>query len=233
MQAVYALAAPFNATVAIAHHPGLNGNGRPMGSSLFTSLADFCLKVSHKGGVVSTYVEKMKNGPDGITARYYTQLVDFDTDKIGLPVKAPVVREMTDAELEDRKAKRPPKPNVEAENATDDAAVARLERLAPDVVAALRQITVPTLLREMAPLLSKGKDEADLKDEQKGTPFASRIRRLTRLIGTAKAPGILAPFAAARTGGRTSPHRLIPIAPLSAEDELPAEDDEPSDAPAS
>src|SRR5262249_41121443 len=64
MQAVYALAAPFNATVAIAHHPGLNGNGRPMGSSLFTSLADFCLKVSHKGGVVSTYVEKMKNGPD-------------------------------------------------------------------------------------------------------------------------------------------------------------------------
>jgi hypothetical protein len=54
MQAVYALAAPFNATVVIAHHPGHSGNGRPMGSSLFTSLADFCLMASHKAGVVST-----------------------------------------------------------------------------------------------------------------------------------------------------------------------------------
>ena len=33
MQAVYALAAPFGATVVIAHHPGLNSSGRPMGSS--------------------------------------------------------------------------------------------------------------------------------------------------------------------------------------------------------
>src|SRR5262249_25587289 len=37
MQAVYDLAAPFNATVVIAHHPGLSGSGRPMGSSLFMS----------------------------------------------------------------------------------------------------------------------------------------------------------------------------------------------------
>jgi hypothetical protein len=62
MQAVYALAAPFGATVVIAHHPGLNSSGRPMGSSLFTSLADFCLTAIHKDGVVSTKVEKMKNG---------------------------------------------------------------------------------------------------------------------------------------------------------------------------
>lgn len=139
MQAVYALAAPFRATVVIAHHPGLSGGGRPMGSSLFTSLADFCLKASHKGGVVSTHVEKMKNGPDGFTARYQTELVAFDKDDLGLPVEAPVVRALTAAELEEHKAKRTPKPNVEAENATDDAGVAQLERLAPDIVAALRK----------------------------------------------------------------------------------------------
>lgn len=232
MQAVYAVAAPFRATVVIAHHPGLSGGGRPMGSSLFTSLADFCLKASHKGGVVSTYVEKMKNGPDGFTVRYQTELVPFDTDDLGLPVEAPVVRALTAAELEEHKAKRTPKPNVEAENATDDAAVARLERLAPDIVAALRKINVPTLLREMAPMLGATKDDADLKDDEKGTPFASRIRRLGKLIGTPKAPGILAPFTALRTGGRTSPHRLIPIPPRTEEDQLSAEV-EPSDAPAS
>jgi hypothetical protein len=231
MQAVYALAAPFRATAVIAHHPGLNGGGRPMGSSLFTSLADFCLKASHKAGLVSIYIEKMKNGPDGFTVRYQTELVPFDTDDFGLPVEAPVVRALTAAELEEHKAKRTPKPNIEAENATDDAAVARLERLAPDVVAALRRITVPMLLRETAPMLAEAKDDADLKDEEKGTPFASRIRRLGKLIGTPKAPGILAPFTAPRTGGRTSPHRLMPIAPLT-KVEFPAET-EPSDVPAS
>src|SRR6202007_2268256 len=80
MQAVYALAAPFGATVVIAHHPGLNSSGRPMGSSLFTSLAHFCLTAKHKDGVVSTHVEKMKNGPDNFTARYKTQLVVLGTD---------------------------------------------------------------------------------------------------------------------------------------------------------
>ena len=76
MQAVYALAAPFRATVVISHHLGLSGGGRPMGSSLFRSLADFCLKASHKGGVVSTSVEKMKNGPDGFTVSYQTELFE-------------------------------------------------------------------------------------------------------------------------------------------------------------
>jgi predicted ATP-dependent serine protease len=38
MQAVYDLAAPFGATVVIAHHPGLSGSGRPMGSSLSYSV---------------------------------------------------------------------------------------------------------------------------------------------------------------------------------------------------
>lgn len=80
-------------------------------------------------------------------------------------------------------------------------------------------------------MLAETKDEADLKDEEKGTPFASRIRRLGKLIGTPKAPGILAPFTAPRTGGRTSPHRLIPITPLTEVNEFQAEI-EPCDAPA-
>jgi AAA domain len=122
MQAVYALAAPFGATVVIAHHPGLNSSGRPLGSSLFTSLADFCLSASHKDGVVSTKVEKMKNGPDNFTARYKTQLVTL-VDPSGLLIEAPAVRAMTAADLEEHKAKRVPLADVAAENATDGAAV--------------------------------------------------------------------------------------------------------------
>jgi hypothetical protein len=117
------------------------------------------------------------------------------------------------AELEKYKAKAPPKPDLAAENATDAAAIAKLERDAPDVLRALRKITEPTLLRDFAPMLDATADGADAKDEEKGTPLTSRIRRLNRLIGDAKSPGILAPFTAPRTGGRTSPHRLIPIAP--------------------
>ena len=211
MQAVYFLAAPFGATVVIAHHPGLNGSGRPMGSSLFTSLADFCLTAKHKNGVVSTYVEKMKNGPDGFTVRYKTELVVFDRDAMGLPIEAPTVRAMTAVELEQHQSKTPPNPDLAAENATGSAAIAKLERDAPDVLAALRKINEPTLLREIAPMLDATADGADAKDEDKGTPLASRIRRLNRLIGDAKSPGILAPFTAPRTVGKTSPHRLMPI----------------------
>jgi len=211
MQAAYELAVPFGATVVIAHHPGLTGGGRPMGSSLFTALADFSLKVSHKDGVVSTHVEKMKNGPDGLTVRYKTELVTFMDHQAGLLTKAPVVRAMSAAELEQLKAKSPPKPDVAAENATDAPAIAKLERDAPDVLRALRKITKPTLLREIAPMLDATENGADAKDEEKGTPFNFRIRRLTRLIGTPTAPGILAPFTAPRKGGRTAPHRLMPI----------------------
>jgi hypothetical protein len=231
MQSAYALAAPFGATVVIAHHPGLSGSGRPMGSSLFTSLADFCLTAKHKDGVVSTYVEKMKNGPDGFTVRYKTELVVLETDEMGLPIEAPTVRAMTAAEAEEQKAKRVPTPDVAAENATDAAAIAKLERDAPDVLRALRKITKPMLLREIAPMLEATADGADEKDEEKGTPFNSRIRRLQRLIGTGTSPGILAPFTAPRAAGRTSPHRLIPIPPPRLEEEVRAEN-EPSDAPA-
>jgi hypothetical protein len=213
MQAVYDLASAFGATVVIAHHPGLNGSGRPMGSSLFTSLTDFCLLAKHKDGVVSTHVDKMKNGPDGFTVRYKTELMAFDTDEMGQPIKAPIVRAMTAAETEEHKAKRPPIPDLVAENATDAAAIAKLERDAPDVLRALRAIDKPTLLREIAPLLDETADGADAKDEEKGTPYNSRIRRLTRLIGMPKSPGILHPFTAPRASGRTSPHRLIPISP--------------------
>lgn len=232
MQSVYDLAAPFGATVVIAHHPGLNGSGRPMGSSLFTSLADFCLVAKHKNGVVSTYVEKMKNGPNGFTVRYKTELVAFDEDEMGLPIEAPTVRAMTEEELEQHTSKAPPKPDLAAENATDAAAIAKLERDAPDVLRALREITKPMLLREIAPMLDATEDGADIKDEEKGTPLASRIRRLTRLIGTAQSPGILAPFTAPRTGGKTSPHRLMPIGTAAGEAH-PLTEDEPSDAPAS
>jgi AAA domain len=232
MQSAYALAAPFGATVVIAHHPGLSGSGRPMGSSLFMSLADFCLTAKHKYGVVSTYVEKMKNGPDGFTVRYKTEFVALETDEMGLSTEAPTVRAMTAAEVDEHKAKRPPRPDVAAENATDAAAIAKLERDAPDVLKALRKITKPTLLREIAPMLDATADGADEKDEEKGTPLNSRIRRLNRLIGTPTSPGILAPFTAPRTGGRTSPHRLIPIPPPTMEEGLDTEN-EPSDAPAS
>ena len=182
--------------------------------------------------MVSTYVEKMKNGPDGFAVRYKTELVAFDTDEMGRPIKAPTVRAMTAAELEEHKSKTPPKPDVAAENATGSAAIAKLERDAPDVLEALRKIIKPMLLREIAPMLDATADGAEAKDEEKGTPFASRIRRLNRLIGDTKSPGILAPFTAPRAGGRTSPHRLIPIPPPRLEDELRAED-EPSAAPAS
>ena len=175
MQAVYALAAPFGATVVIAHHPGLNSSGRPMGSSLFTSLADFCLRVEHKDGVVSTKVEKMKNGPDNFTARYKTQLVSL-VDPSGLLIEAPTVRAMTAAELEEHKAKTPPKPDVAGENATDATAIAKLERDAPDILRALRQITKPTLLREIAPLLdatADGADERTRRKDPRSTPASA------------------------------------------------------------
>jgi hypothetical protein len=231
MQAVYDLAAPFGATVVIAHHPGLNGSGRPMGSSLFTSLADFCLTAKHRDGVVSTYVDKMKNGPDGFTVRYKTELVVVDTDEMGQPIEAPTVRAMTAEEAEKHKAKTPPRPDVAAENATGTEAIAKLERLAPDVLRALRTIDKPMLLREIAPMLDPTADDADAKDEEKGTPLASRIRRLNRLIGDARSPGVLAPFTAPRAVGKTSPYRLIPISSERAE-RLRAHC-EPSDAPAS
>ena len=173
----------------------------------------------------------MKNGPDGFAVRYKTELVAFDTDEMGRPIKAPTVRAMTAAELEEHKSKTPPKPDVAAENATGSAAIAKLERDAPDVLEALRKIIKPMLLREIAPMLDATADGAEAKDEEKGTPFASRIRRLNRLIGDTKSPGILAPFTAPRAGGRTSPHRLIPIATTAREEKLRAEY-EPSDAPA-
>jgi hypothetical protein len=231
MQAVYDLAAPFGATVVIAHHPGLSGSGRPMGSSLFTSLADFCLKVTHKDGVVSTYVDKMKNGRDAFAVQYQTELVALDADDIGEPIKAPTVRAMTPAELEKHRGKRVPKPDIAAETATDAVAVGKLEAQAPDILRALRAIDKPMLLREIAPLLDATADGADEKDEDRGTPFNSRIRRLTRLIGTPKSPGILAPFTAPRGPGRTAAHRLIPISPTRADKLHP--ENEPSDAPAS
>jgi hypothetical protein len=86
------------------------------------------------------------------------------------------------------------------------------------------------LLREIVPMLDATADGADEKDEEEGTPYNSRVRRLTRLIGTPKSPGILAPFTVPRTGGRTSPHRLIPISPTRAGKLHPA--DKPSDTPA-
>ena len=81
-------------------------------------------------------------------------------------------------------------------------------------------------------MLEATADGADAKDEERGTPVASRTRRLQRLIGTATSPGILAPFTARRTGGRTSPHRLMPISPAVGGDALHTKH-EPSDAPAS
>ena len=139
---------------------------------------------------------------------------------------------MTAAEVEEHKAKKPPKPGLAAENATDAAAIAKLERDAPDVLTALRKITEPTLLRDFAPMLEATADGADEKDEEKGTPLASRIKRLQRLIGSATSPGILAPFTAPRTRGKTEAYRLMPIAPAAVGDILRAEN-EPSDAPAS
>jgi hypothetical protein len=111
------------------------------------------------------------HGPDGFTIQYKTELVAFDTDELGQPIKAPTVRAMTAVELEKHKAKKPLKPDVAAENATDAAAIGKLERDAPDVLRALREITKPTLLRDFAPTLDATADGADEKDEEKGTPF--------------------------------------------------------------
>jgi hypothetical protein len=59
---------------------------------------------------------------------------------------------MNAGDLEEHRARRPPKPDVAAENATDGAAIAKLERDAPDVLKTLQKITKPTLLREIAPM---------------------------------------------------------------------------------
>jgi hypothetical protein len=219
-----AIAAAFGATVLLVHHPsrrGLSAGGS--GSALFKQQAYFELHTSYKDRVITVWVDKMKDGEAQRAVRY--KHVD---DEAGVPV----IRAMSAAELEELKGKRPPKPDVAAENATDATAIAKLERDAPDVLAALRRITKPMLLREIAPMLDATADGADGKDEDKGTPFASRIRRLTRLIGDARSPGILAPFTAPRTGGKTSPHRLTPIAPAAGEEE-PCAEYEPSDSPAS
>jgi hypothetical protein len=193
--------------------------------------SSFSLKVTHKDGVVSTYVDKMKNGRDAFAVHYTTELVGLDADDMGEPIKAPTVRSMTPAELEKHRGKRVPKPDVAAETATDAVAIAKLEAQASDVLRALRAIDKPMLLREIAPMLDATPDGADDKDEEKGIPFNSRFRRLQRLIGSSQAPGILAPFTAPRGPGRTAAHRLIPISPTRAEKLHPTH--EPSDAPAS
>jgi hypothetical protein len=218
-----AIAVAFGATVVLVHHPSRRGvSAGGSGSALFKQQAYFELHTSYKDGVVRVWVDKMKDGEAQRDVRY--KHVD---DEAGVPV----IRAMTAAEQEELKGKRPPKPGVAAENATGAAAIAKLERDAPDVLNALRKITEPKLLREIAPMLEATADGADAKDEDKGTPYASRIRRLNRLIGDAKSPGILAPFTAPRTGGKTSPHRLMPIAPTARRKSFAQ--NEPSDAPAS
>jgi hypothetical protein len=85
-----------------------------------------------------------------VTVQYKAELVAFDKDAAGLPVKAPIVRPMNAGDLEEHRARRPPKPDVAAENATDGAAIAKLERDAPDVLKALQKITKPNSCRPFA-----------------------------------------------------------------------------------
>ena len=100
------------------------------------------------------------------------------------------------------------------------------------MLSALRNIDKPMLLREIAPMLDPTSDGADAKDKEKGTPLDSRIRRLTRLIGSTKSPGVLAPFILPRKGGRTDRYWLVPIPPGGG-DGLLTPEYEPSDPPAS
>lgn len=62
MSAATNLAQRFNATVLIAHHLGKDKSKGPMGSNLFTCLADFMWEVSANNGTVWVKVTKMKDG---------------------------------------------------------------------------------------------------------------------------------------------------------------------------
>ena len=157
------------------------------------------------------WVDKMKDGQAQRTVRF--KHVD---DEDGVPV----IRAMTTAELVEHKAKRPPQPNIEAENATDEPAV---NRLAEDVTAVLRKLTVPTPLRDIA-LRMHGTDE-DTASEAGEKRIVATMRRLQRNIGNDATPGVLYPFAIrAQTGRRgvlEKPYRLF----------LPAPDNDSHDTP--
>jgi hypothetical protein len=89
-----------------------------------------------------------------VTVQYKAELVAFDTDAAGLPVKAPIVRPMNAGDLEEHRARRPPKPDVAAENATDGAAPA-------EAVVVVAEVMVPAeIAAQIARLRSPTADGA-------------------------------------------------------------------------
>src|SRR5215831_11337476 len=114
---------------------------------------------------------------------------------------------MTTAELDEQerhKIQSPPKPDLAAELATDQAA---RDRVPAEILAVLSP--VPVLLRDIAIKMHTGDDGEPPGERQLDTT----MKRLRRLIMNAnRVPGVLHPFAMKQKVGRTmvlaTPYRL-------------------------
>lgn len=192
------------ATILFVHHPsrkGMSADGS--GSNMFRNLAYFQLDAYYEKGVVRIFVKKMKDGEAGRTV--YFKNATYDT-KNPLDDGVPVIRRMTEEELERHRRTREPRPNLAAETARDDAAVSQLSS---DVQCYLREIKTPMLIRDFAKLMMERDEnylkqtEARLSDRDLQTLTQDEIRerclttlskRLQRGIGDDRHPGELYPF---------------------------------------
>jgi AAA domain len=222
-QAAKELAKGFGgATILFVHHPsrkGMSADGS--GSNMFRNLAYFQLDAYYEKGVVRIYVKKMKDGE--AERNVYFKNDAYDT-KNPLDHGVPVIRRMTEEELERHRRTREPRPNLAAEIARDDAAVCQLSS---DVQGYLRELTRPMLLRDFTKLMMERdahylkQTEARLSERDRQTLTEDDIRerclaalnkRLQRGIGDDKHPGDLYPFIGKVAGKLPSKdRRFLPL----------------------
>jgi hypothetical protein len=92
MVALEELAANFDATVLVLHHPGKDESRGGLGSVLLEALAYAVWKCSAKNSVAKVYVEKMKDGPAHFSIRY-----EIEWSGKGIPVIGSVMDATTHA----------------------------------------------------------------------------------------------------------------------------------------
>ena len=162
------------------------------GSNMFRNLAYFQLDAYYERGVVKIFVKKMKDGEAGRTVFFKNAAYDTENP---LDNGVPVIRRMTEEELERHRKTREPRPNLAAEMARDDTAVSQLSS---DVQRYLRDLKRPLLLRDFAKLMMERDEDyfkqtkARLSDRDLQTLTPDEIRE--RCLGTLSKLSEAAPF---------------------------------------